>query len=115
MIGIDVVRVQRMEGLSQRESFLNGVFTASELLYYKEKGEKAETLAGIYAAKEAAAKAFGVGINGFRLTDIEVTHDGHGAPVLLLHNAAKTFALGKTVSASISHDGGVAVAVVMIL
>jgi holo-[acyl-carrier protein] synthase len=43
-----------------------------------------------FAAKEAFAKALGLGIReGLRWRDVEVVQDGLGKPSLLLHNRAK--------------------------
>jgi holo-[acyl-carrier protein] synthase len=90
-------------------------FTPQEVEYFKSKGGKAETLAGFFCAKEAVAKAFGTGIRGFRLTDIEITHDKLGAPIIVLHNEAKKLADGKKVNVSISHDKDYAVAIAIMV
>ena len=119
MIGLDIVSIERIAEKIKTPSFLEGVFTVGEILYYKDKGEKAETLAGIFAVKEAVAKAFKVGLV-FRPTDIEVMHDANGAPYVVLHRQAKEIiqekcTLAKTtmpnINVSISHDGGIAIAV----
>jgi len=115
MVGIDLVEIKRMSELTRLSNFLSKVFTEGEILYYRKKGEKPETLAGMYAAKEAVAKALGTGISGFRLNDIEITHEDNGAPKIILHKEAKKIAAGKNITISISHDGGIAAAVAMIV
>jgi len=114
MVGIDMIQISRVAEKCGRESFMSGVFTGAERAYAESKRDKFEALAGIYAAKEAAAKALGTGIQGFRPADIEVLHDENGAPQILFHNAAKNLAAGKAACVSIAHDAGVAAAVVFL-
>ena len=69
-IGIDIVEISRIEKSVQRDSFLKRVFTENEIA----NAENAQSLAGIFAAKEAYFKALGTGIT-FPLTDIEILHN----------------------------------------
>lgn len=110
MIGIDMEKIERIQRLDS--AILQRIFTESELAYAESKANKAQTLCGIYCAKEAFSKAVGSGISGFRLTDIEVSHNDLGAPILVLHN--KGALNGKSANVSISHSGEYAVAVVEI-
>jgi len=89
MIGVDIVQIKRIARAAENPAFLKRVYTAAELEYYKAGGERAETLAGMYALKEAAAKALGTGFNGFNLKDVEVLHDGQGAPHIQFHGKAR--------------------------
>jgi len=114
MVGIDIVQIARIEKKSKDAVFLNGVFTQSELLYYTANGSKPDTLAGFFAAKEAVAKALGIGFNGFRPNDIEIMHNELGAPHAVLKNKAKELLANKTVHISISHDGGIAAAIAVL-
>lgn len=114
MIGIDVVKISRMQMFVDCEPHLQKVFTPTELEYYKSKGEKLETLAGMYAAKEAVSKCFGTGLVGFRLTDIEVNHNENGMPIAKLYNGARRICGNKQVNISISHDGDIATAIAML-
>ena len=70
-IGTDIIRISRIEKSLEKESFKLSVFTDNEILYSK----KAETFAGIFAAKEAYLKAKGTGINK-RLNSIEIMKRG---------------------------------------
>ena len=73
------------------------------------------TLAGCFAAKEATAKALG-GPKGLRWTDAIVAHDSLGRPLLKVRGTVAEAAdrLGvATWHLSISHDGGVCIAMVV--
>ncbi len=75
---------------------------------------RGERLAGRFAAKEAVAKAMGVGAgDGFGWTDIEITTADSGAPDVVLHAGAaeRANALGITGwLVSTSHTDAYAVA-----
>ncbi len=114
MIGIDLVSIDRMKTFADNEAHLQKVFTFSEIAYYKSKGSKNETLAGMFAVKEAVSKCFGTGLVGFRLTDIEVFHDENGAPKVNLYNGAKRLCGNKSVYISISHEGTMATGIAML-
>ena len=116
--GVDLIEIERIRTAIDRqgERFLQRVYTQTELTQCR---DRIESLAGRFAAKEAAAKALGTGIwrNGIGWTDIEVERDEQtGAPTLLLHNSAATQAnqLGLTEwSVSLSHDTERAIAFVV--
>jgi phosphopantetheine--protein transferase-like protein len=115
VLGTDIVKIERIKAAIGNEKFLTKVFCESEIKRYMETGGKAETLAGFFAAKEAVSKALGTGFRGFGLTDIEIIHDASGAPAVIMHNGAKEKAAGGEISVSISHDGGYATAVAILL
>ncbi len=111
--GIDLCEIARMEKAVQAETFVRRVFTASERAYAAAHNARPEVYAGMYAAKEAVAKALGTGVSGFAMTDIEILHRESGAPSALLHGLAAALAgsaSGALMHISISHDGGFAVA-----
>ena len=117
MLGIDVVQISRIEALREKPAFLRRAFTAAELEYYKKGGERAGTLAGMYALKEAAAKALGTGFDGFKLKDIEISHTDAGAPLVLFHGKAlelfqRTGA--ESAACSVSHEREYAVAICLL-
>ena len=87
--GIDLVSIARMAHAAEKAHFVSRVFTASERAYAEARGNAPECYAGMFAAKEAAAKALGTGFCGFCLTDIEVLHDAQGAPMLRFHGGAE--------------------------
>ena len=115
MIGVDIVKIERIAQKIASETFLIGVFTKSEIEYYNQQGGKAETLAGLFAVKEAVSKALRTGFDGFKPIDVEVIHDDYGAPDVILHNKAKEFLSNRQIQISISHDGDYAVAMCIIL
>lgn len=119
LVGCDIVVVKRIEYIAKRhgQRFLQKILSQKEqnsLLYLASLNYA--TLAGLYAAKEAASKALGVGISeecGF--LDIEISKDAKGLPKLeFSHKVKELFCIDRT-SLSISHDGGFAIAVVVLV
>jgi holo-[acyl-carrier protein] synthase len=121
-LGIDVVEVARIRRILEggdrtgtAERFLHRCFTEGEQRYCDARADRATPYAARFAAKEAAAKALGAPA-GIRWTDVEVERDD-GAPRLRLSGAAGQAARDRGVSRvhlSITHDGGVAAAVVVL-
>lgn len=115
MIGIDTVRISRIAAAIEKPSFVNGVFTQAEQDYCNSRPKPEHSYAGVFCAKEAAVKAIKLGFtHGIRPTDIEVAHDGFGAPVLLFHGAAADAFSGMSADVSVSHDGEYAIAAVQL-
>jgi holo-[acyl-carrier protein] synthase len=117
-IGTDIVDMGRLREVLARhgEVFTGHVYTERE---QREAGGRIEYYAGRWAAKEAAAKALGCGMGATcSFTDIEISNDPHGAPVLnctagaALELAKKHHSLRWHVS--ISHERSCAVAIVII-
>src|SRR5579862_8998207 len=109
-IGVDIAVVRRLEEALRRTPAL-----AARLFAKGEQGGPAASLAGSFAAKEAVAKALG-GPPGLRWTDVEVTRDARGRPSLQLSGtvAAAAARLGvRSWHLSLSHDGGLCVAMVV--
>jgi holo-[acyl-carrier protein] synthase len=111
VIGCDVVDVGRFAAaLDRRPGLLARVFTEREVDDARRGGVPAgsarerERLAARFAAKEATRKALGE--LGLPLHAVEVRSADDGAPTLHLHGAPAPL------SCSLSHDGGVAMAVV---
>ena len=113
MLGIDIVEIERIKAASQRESFLTGVYTEAEREYYDAHGKHAETLAGMFCAKEAVAKALGTGFCGFRPNEVEILHTETGAPTVRLTGRAKALFPHVGLEVSISHCKEYATAVAM--
>jgi len=120
-IGIDVVPVERVEGLLERhgDRALKRLFTAGELDRSGDLAHRALHLAGRLAAKEATYKALSAdGADlGIGWQSIEVDRLEDGRPKIVLHGPAlaRFNALGATrCHVSLSHDGGIAAAVVVI-
>lgn len=108
-LGIDLVAVSRIADLDVRY----GQRFRGKILSPGESAASIESLAGLWAAKEAVAKAMGSGFRGFGPTSIAILPDGSGAPrVRLLGVAAEvaeTLGIGH-IHVSISHDLGIAIA-----
>jgi holo-[acyl-carrier protein] synthase len=96
--------------------FADRVFTEEERKHAGDGKVKGERLAARFAAKEAALKALGAP-GGLRWKDMEVVSASDGAPTLFLHGAAakemRRMGAART-WISLSHAGGVAVAVVIL-
>jgi len=84
-VGVDIVKVERFKNVT--ESFYEKIFTTREREYLHNK--PAESMAGLFAAKEAVAKAVGTGFSGFFPRDIEILHKQSGKPYVVLHGNAK--------------------------
>jgi holo-[acyl-carrier protein] synthase len=115
-VGIDVVPVARFESASVRTAqLIERLFTPTERFTAHGVERTAESLAARFAAKEAVAKAMG-SPGGMSWHDAQVVVDDTGRPRLLIEGtvAAKAAELGiRTWHVSLSHDGGVASAVVI--
>ena len=110
-LGLDLCGISRMEKMLENERFLNRYLTENEITYIRRKGRNAaQTLAGIYAAKEALSKALGTGIT-FELKEIGIVHDEAGKPVYELSGRAAELGAGDRFLLSITHDSGIAAAV----
>ena len=110
-LGMDLCGISRMEKMLANERFLNRYFTENEIAYIRTKGQgSAQTLAGIYAAKEALSKALGTGIT-FDLKEIGIVHDAAGRPDYELSGRAAELGKGDCFLLSITHDSGMAAAV----
>ncbi len=113
--GVDLIEIARIEEVIARHGkrYLERIFTPAELEYC---GKRVESLAGRFAAKEAAAKALGTGIGEVAWKEIEILGDEQNAPTMTLHGAAERRAkeLGLTNwSVSISHSQSHSVALVV--
>jgi len=110
-VGFDLCEISRMEKQAENARFLNRFFTEVEVAFILSKGKnKAQTMAGIFAAKEALTKALGTGI-AFELKDIGVLHTDAGQPYYILTGEAAKLAGDDQFRLSISHDGCMAGAV----
>ena len=71
-IGNDIIEIERIEKAISKEGFKAKVFTQREIENIVKRGNRAETYAGIFSAKEAISKAIGTGVREFSLTDLEI-------------------------------------------
>ena len=113
-IGLDLCEIARMEKLRMMTRFIERYFSEKEQQYIRAKGRSAgQTMAGIFAAKEALGKALGKGLD-FELSDAEVWHDDDGCPYYHFQGEMKNRMAGIIPHLSISHDGGIAGAVCLL-
>ncbi|MDL0080876.1 MULTISPECIES: holo-ACP synthase [Helicobacter] len=117
MIGIDLVKISRVERAIERygEKFLARFLCESEREILAHKAYAPRSVAGFWAAKEACAKALGVGIGDrLRFVDMCLSYAPTNAPLLKL-DSRKCAEFGvESLAVSVSHDGGFAIAVVAI-
>ena len=119
-IGVDICKVERIGESLQRfgERMEKRLFTPDELAYCRHFKDPLPHLAARFAAKEAASKALGTGIaGGIGWTMIEVVQPGGRVPTIRFTGKAleRFTAMGATSShLSLSHDGGLAVACVVV-
>ena len=107
-IGIDMCEITRMQSLLDEGRSLRRLFTEEEQAYIASKGAAAaQTMAGLFAAKEAVLKALGTGMT-ISMTDICITHTDLGQPIVTL--SGKAADMGGRVHLSITHEGGMAAA-----
>ncbi|MDX3034086.1 holo-ACP synthase, partial [Streptomyces scabiei] len=115
-VGIDVAEIDRFRAsLERTPSLADRLFLPSELLLPSGERRGVASLAARFAAKEALAKALGAP-SGLRWTDAEVYVEPSGQPRLRVSGtvASRASALGVTSwHISLSHDAGVASAVVI--
>jgi holo-[acyl-carrier protein] synthase len=118
--GVDIIFVPRVERAVKEfgDRFLARIYTPMERLYCR---ERIPELAVRFAAKEAVAKALGVGMrilarDGIHWLEAEIVGDMRGKPMVRLHGAAALRAndLGlKEWTVSLSHEREYAVAFVV--
>ena len=80
-IGLDLAEVERYRFEAEKLAwFARKVYTAEEMAYARRKRNWPERLAGFFAAKEAARKAFG---HAIPWSKVGVTHERSGKPTLV--------------------------------
>lgn len=116
-LGIDLCDIERLRILTEKTpAFLNKYYTDAERSYIQSRGvAAAQSMAAIYAAKEAFWKAMGCGITGTAsLGEVEILHRESGSPYYHLSGKAKEMAEVrgvKTVYLSLTHEKDMAAAV----
>ncbi|MDQ2847642.1 MAG: holo-ACP synthase [Actinomycetota bacterium] len=117
-VGIDVVGVERFtESLARTPGLVDRLFTAAERVTAIGHQRPASSLAARFAAKEAVAKALGVPA-GMKWHDCWVQSTEAGRPELVIVDTVAIAAAAQGISSwrlSLSHDAGLAAAVVLAL
>ena len=117
-IGNDIIEIERIEKAISKESFKNKVYTQRELENIEKRGNRTETYAGIFSAKEAISKAIGTGVREFSLTDLEILNDDLGKPYVVVSERLDKIIKSKKedyqIEISISHSKKYATAMAII-
>jgi holo-[acyl-carrier protein] synthase len=119
-LGIDLCEIDRIEEALGRhgQRFLDRICSPGELRRPLESPRIGEHVAGLFAAKEAAMKALGTGMQGVSFREIAVAREPGGPPRLVLTGRARARAdiLGVTAAhVTITHGRRDAVSVVLLL
>ena len=118
-IGNDIIEIERIEKAISKESFKDKIYTQRELENIKKRGNRAETYAGVFSAKEAISKAIGTGVREFSLTDLEILNDDLGKPYVVVSEKLDKIIKSKKkdyqIEISISHSKKYATAMAIII
>ena len=117
-MGIDVCSIERMRKALERhgDRFFRRIIGDEELADFEKLADRAQTLAGRFAAKEAFAKALD-GAPGVGWHEVVIRRGPSGRPQMTLVGLARTLAFEAGAvrwHLSITHDAGVAAAVVIL-
>ena len=117
-IGKDIIESERIEKAISKEGFKNKIYTQRELENIEKRGNRTETYAGIFSAKEAISKAIGTGVREFSLTDLEILNDDLGKPYVVVSEKLDKILKAKKedyqIEISISHSKKYATAMAII-
>ena len=118
-IGNDIIEIERIEKAILKEGFKNKVYTQRELENIRKRGNRTETYAGIFSAKEAISKAIGTGVREFSLIDLEILNDDLGKPYVVVSEKLDKILRNKKenyqIEISISHSKKYATAIAIIV
>lgn len=119
-IGTDIVAIGRFQHFldTGNAAVIERLFTPDERSGCGSKKDAASCLAARFTAKEAFLKALGTGLrDGISWQDMEVSNNDLGKPELKLSGkAAEIFQARRLIGihVSLSHDGGNAIAMVVL-
>ena len=90
--GVDIVDNTRIKNAIKNKFFVSRIFTVNEIKKSKNLNNKANYFAKRFAAKEAFVKALGEGFrNNINFSDIDVTNDKKGMPIINISTNIKKF------------------------
>jgi holo-[acyl-carrier protein] synthase len=117
-LGLDVCSIERMRRALERhgDRFFSRICSPDERADLAQTSDRAMTLAGRFAAKEAFAKALD-GAPGVGWHECEIRRGETGRPQMSLTGRARTLALEAGAvrwHVTITHDAGIAAAVVIL-
>jgi len=108
-VGIDIVSIKRIERVYNKypDRLIKRLLTRQEENLFVEKGSPVNTLAALYAAKEAVLKAIGCGIGPASFNEVEVIAFPGRQPRVELYGEALRLAAEKRISdvaVSVAHE-----------
>ena len=110
---MDLIEVERIRKKVEDAAFLERIFTPREREECLKRAKPEECLAARWAAKEAVAKALGVGIGEYlTFQDVEVIEGKGKAPRIHITGPYARFPM--RIALSLTHTHATAAAVVMI-
>ena len=115
-IGTDICKISRMKRAVANDYFVRRVFADEEISYAMSRGEPARHFASAFAAKEALAKASGLGMFAMGLTGVWVRRTDRG-PVMMMNDETKSKLSGTGADKcwlSLTHEGDYAMAFVVL-
>jgi holo-[acyl-carrier protein] synthase len=115
-VGADLCAVSRMKRAVENDYFVRKIFVAEEIEYAMAQGEPARHFAAAFAAREAFAKATGLGMFGMGLSSVWVRRTDNGPKLMTDGEASKKL---KSHGAdrcwlSLTHEGDFALAFVVL-
>lgn len=118
-VGFDLCQIAAIEQMLKEEPACpDRIFNPEERQYAASQARPAQHLAGIFAAKEAFAKAVReAALLGKYYREVTVCHEADGVPLLRLSAPLAEALSGRGITVadvSISHDGDYAVAAVLV-
>ncbi|MBE8215987.1 MAG: holo-ACP synthase [Endozoicomonadaceae bacterium] len=119
-IGTDLISIQRIQCVQKKseDRFIHRILTEKERQIYHKRHQSSAYLASRFAAKEAIAKAFKVGIGRISFQDIEIDNNEQGAPIVILHGYAeelRKIKKIKTIHISLSDEKCYAIAFIILI
>lgn len=114
-LGNDIIEISRIEKAIKNLKFIEKIYTKAEIRLIMSKGNKSETYAGRFAAKESISKALGTGMRKISFSDIEVLNNKLGKPIVKFKNNIENYNEKYLVEISISHCKEYAVSTAIIL
>ena len=90
-IGVDIIDNKRIQLSIKNKDFLNRIFGKNEILISKKFRNKANFFSKRFAAKEALAKALGIGFReNLNFKDIQIVNNKLGKPYYLVSSKIKS-------------------------
>ena len=90
-IGVDIINNKRIQLSIKNKNFINRIFGKNEILISKRFTNKANFFSKRFAAKEALAKALGIGFReNLNFKDIQIVNNKLGKPYYLVSSKIKS-------------------------